>query len=214
MEIPILSFLEIINRVTQKIAPGPAPSFNEVHVVKTMELINDSKNIGRKRLSVELGLGEGTTRTLLKHLKNEGIIKSTKTGIMFSNHGRKLFTELSSKISKCIIFPRSSLTIGSCNIAVLIRNSAQAIGNGLEQRDIAIKSGATGATTLIYSNKTLSLPTGEENLLESLPELHIKLINQFKPKENDVIIVGCGKNQHTAEMGAKMAAIKLLRNSN
>jgi hypothetical protein len=46
-----------------------------------------------------------------------------------------------------------------------------------------------------------------------MPELHDKLVTQFKPKENDVIIVGCGENRHLAEIGVKMAAIKLL-NSN
>jgi len=58
------------------------------------------------------------------------------------------------------------------------------------------------------------LPTGEENLSESMPELHDKLVTQFRPKENDVIIVGCGENRELAEIGAKMAAIKLLRNKN
>ena len=213
MENPTLSFLKIINRVASKIAPGLAPSFNEAHVVKLLELIDHYGNIGRIRLSKELRLGEGTTRTLLKRLKNEGITQSSRSGISFSEHGKKLFDEIRNKISNCIEIPSSPLTVGSCNIAVLVRNSAQAVGNGLEQRDIAIKSGATGATTLIFSNDTLSLPTGEENLSESMPDLHDELVNQFNPKENDVIIVGCGENRENAEMGTKMAAIKLLRTS-
>ncbi|MFC1487756.1 DUF4443 domain-containing protein [Thermoproteota archaeon] len=214
MENPILSFLKIIDRITSKIALGPAPSFNEAHVVKVLELIGHYGNIGRIRLSKELRLGEGTTRTLLKRLRNEGITQSSRSGISFSEDGKKLFDEIRNKISNCIEVQSSPLTVGSCNIAVLIRNSAQVVGNGLEQRDIAIMSGATGATTLIFSNDMLSLPTGEENLSESMPELHDELVNQFNPKENDVIIVGCGENRENAEMGAKMAAIKLLSTSN
>jgi len=58
------------------------------------------------------------------------------------------------------------------------------------------------------------LPQEEENLCESMPELHDKLVTQLNPKENDVIIVGSGENRNLAEMGAKMAAIKLLKNHN
>ena len=214
MGISTLNLLKIIDRVTCKIAPGPAPSFNAAHVVKVLELIGDYGSIGRIRLSKELGLGEGTTRTLLKHLKNEGITQSSRIGISLSEKGKKLFSNLRSKISACKEVPRSPLTIGTCNIAVLVRDSSEAVGSGMEQRDIAIKSGATGATTLIFSSNKLSLPTAEKNISESMPELYEKLVTQFKPKENDVIIVGSGENRELAEIGAKMAAIKLLKNNN
>jgi predicted transcriptional regulator len=209
-----VNLLEIIEKVTQKIAPGPAPSFNEAHVVKALELIGDQGNIGRIRLSKELGLGEGATRTLLKHLKKEGVIQSSRNGIKFTQAGNALFSELRSKLSQEMEVPSSPLTLGSCNVGVLVRDSAQSIGSGMEQRDIAIKSGASGATTLIFSKNKLSLPTGEENLSESMPEVHKKLVTQFNPKENDVIIVGCGENRATAELGARMAAINLLKNNN
>ncbi|MQY62658.1 DUF4443 domain-containing protein [archaeon] len=214
MGISALRLLEIIERVTRKIAPGPAPSFNEAHVVKALEIIGNYRIVGRIRLSKELWLGEGTTRTLLKHLKNEGIIQSSRSGISFSEDGKRLFSDLRSKLSEGVDVPSSPLTVGSFNIGILVRDSAKAVGSGMEQRDTAIKSGASGATTLIFSSNKLSLPTGEENLSESMPELHDKLVTQFKPKENDVIIVGCGENRETAEIGAKMAAIKLLKNNN
>ncbi len=214
MGISALRLLEIIERVTRKIAPGPAPSFNEAHVVKALEIIGDYRVVGRIRLSKELGLGEGTTRTLLKHLKNEGIIQSSRSGIVFSEEGKMLFSDLRSKLSECIEVSSSPLTLGAFNIGILVRDSAKAVGSGMEQRDTAIKSGASGATTLIFSSNKLSLPMGEENISESMPELHDKLVTQFKPKENDVIIVGCGENRETAEIGAKMAAIKLLKNNN
>ena len=209
-----MSLIEVIEKVTRKIAPGPAPSFNEAHVVKALELIGGQRNIGRIRLSKELGLGEGATRTLLKHLKNQGVIQSSRSGISFSETGSTLFSELRSKLSQEMEVPSSPLTLGSCNVAVLVRDSAESVGSGMEQRDIAIKSGASGATTLIFSSNKLSLPTGEQNLSESMPELHEKLVTQFNPKENDVIIVGCGENRAIAEIGARMAAINLLKNNN
>jgi predicted transcriptional regulator len=209
-----LKLLEIIEKITQKIAPGPSPSFNEAHIVKVLEIINDEKNVGRIKLSKELGLGEGATRTLLKRLKNEGLTQSSRSGISFTEKGKKLFTELQNKLSKGIDVPKSELTVGTCNIAVLVRDSANSIGSGMEQRDTAIMCGASGATTLVFSNDKLTLPHGEENISETMPDLHDKLISQLEPKENDVIIVGCGKNKDLAEIGAKMAAIKLLKSNN
>lgn len=208
-----MKLLEVIERVTRKIAPGPAPAFNEAHVVKALELIGKYETVGRIKLSKEVGLGEGTTRTLLKHLKNEGVTQSSRSGISFSGDGRKVFSDLRSQLSESVDVPSSPLTVGAFNIAVLVRNAAQAIGSGMEQRDAAIKSGALGATTLVFSNSKLALPQGEENLSESMPELHDKLVTELNPKENDVIIVGSGENRDLAEIGAKMAAIKLLKNN-
>jgi len=214
MGISALRLLEVIERVTRKIAPGPAPSFNEAHVVKALEIIGKCGIVGRIRLSKELGLGEGTTRTLLKHLKNEGITQSSRSGISFSEEGKKLFSDLRSKLSEGVEVPSSPLTVGPFNIAILVRDSAQAVGSGMEQRDIAIKSGASGATTLVFSGNKLSMPTGEQNVSECLPMLHDELVTKINPKENDVIIVGSGENRKLAEIGAKMAAIKLLKNNN
>jgi len=214
MGISALRLLEVIERVTRKIAPGPAPSFNEAHVVKALEIIGKSGTVGRIRLSKEVGLGEGTTRTLLKHLKNEGITQSSRSGISFSETGKKLFSDLRSKVSEGVEVPSSPLTVGSFNIAVLVRDSAQAVRSGMEQRDTAIKSGASGATTLVFSGNKLSLPACVNDISESTSSLHDEIVTKLNPNENDVIIVGSGENRKLAEIGAKMAAIKLLKNNN
>jgi len=214
MGISALRLLEVIERVTRKIAPGPAPSFNEAHVVKALEIIGKSGTVGRIRLSKEVGLGEGTTRTLLKHLKNEGITQSSRSGIFFSETGKKLFSDLRSKVSEGVDVASSPLTVGSFNIAVLVRDSAQAVGSGMEQRDTAIKSGASGATTLVFSGNKLSMPACVNDISESTSSLHDEIVTKLNPNENDVIIVGSGENRKLAEIGAKMAAIKLLKNNN
>ncbi|MEJ2241281.1 MAG: hypothetical protein P8Y18_03955 [Candidatus Bathyarchaeota archaeon] len=209
-----MKLLEIIERVTRKIAPGPAPSFNEAHVIKTLELINNYQCIGRIKLSKELGLGEGTTRTLLKHLKKENLIQSSRMGVCLSEYGKKLFSDLSTKLSEGVEISSSPLTVGTFNVAILVRDSANAIGSGMEQRDTAIKSGASGATTLIFVDNKLSLPIRDENLSKSMSHLHDELINKLNPHENCVIIVGSGESKEIAEIGAKMAAINLLKSSN
>ncbi|MEM2936398.1 MAG: hypothetical protein QW231_04385, partial [Candidatus Bathyarchaeia archaeon] len=73
--------LRLIERVAEKAAPGRAPSFTEAHVIKTLEVIGAGRVVGRVRLSKVLGLGEGETRTLLKHLENQDLIKVSRLGI-------------------------------------------------------------------------------------------------------------------------------------
>jgi len=203
--------LSSIKKVTKKIAPGRTPSFTEAHVVKALEIIGSEEVVGRIRLSKELGLGEGTTRTLVKHLKNEGIIEVSKYGITLSEHGKKMFSDLKSKTSEGIEVPHSPLTVGPFNIAVLVRGMAHKIKQGLEQRDAAIKAGALGATTLIFSRNKLTMPSSEEDVFKGMPSIHDMLVSKLGPKENDVIIIGSGENKPSAEIGAKMAALELLK---
>jgi len=207
-----VELLTIIGKITKKIAPGPAPSFTEAHMIKAMEIMGGQEAVGRIRLSKELRLGEGATRTLVKHLKNEGIIEVSKYGIVLSEYGKKLFSDLRSKISEGVEVPSSPLTVGPFNMAVLVKNVACAVKRGVEQRDTAIKAGALGATTLIFSHNKLTMPSMEkEDVFKGISALHDILISKLDPKENDVIIIGSGENKRLAELGAKMAALELLK---
>ena len=209
-----LELLSTVEKVTRKIAPGRAPSFTEAHVVKALEIIGGGEGVGRIRLSKELGLGEATARTLVKHLKNEGIIKVSKYGITLSEHGKKMFSNLKSKISEGIEVPPSPLTVGPFNIAVLVRGMARNVKQGLEQRDTAIRTGALGATTLIFSRNRLTMPSSEEDIFKGIPSIHDMLVSKLGPQENDVIIIGSGEDKPSAEIGAKMAALELLKSEN
>ena len=206
-----LELLKVIERVASKIAPGRAPSFNEAQVVKALEIIGAYGNVGRIRLSKELELGEGATRTLLKHLKKEGLIEGSRRGITFSEYGKKLFSNLRSKISGGIDVPNSALTVGPFNMAVLVRDTAHRVRRGVEQRDTAIKAGALGATTLIFSRNELTMPSSEDDAFKGISSIYDMLLSKLDPKENDVIVIGSGENKTSAEIGAKMAALELLK---
>ena len=200
----------MIERIADKIAPGRTPSFNEAQVVKALEIISTHGTVGRIRLSKELELGEGTIRTFLRHASKEEIIKSSRHGIGLSEHGKKLFSDLRSKISKGIEIPNSPLTVGPFNVAVLVKNVAREVKTGVEQRDTALKAGASGATTLVFSQNKLVMPTSKEDAFKGISFVHDVLVSELDPEENDVIIVGCGENRRLAEQGAVVVALKLL----
>ena len=207
-----IKLLEVLGRVGNKIARGPAPAFNEAHTIKTLEIIENAGILGRITMSNKLELGIGTTRTILKHLKNEQLITSSKHGFLLSEQGKRLFATLRTRISEGIEVPNCSLTVGPVVVAILVRDMAHKVGRGIEQRNTAIRAGASGATTLVYSRKKIVMPSKKNHVIKDISEIHDIVISNLHPKENDVVIFGSGENKTSAEIGAIMAAIKLLKN--
>ncbi len=206
--------LAIIKQAASKIAPGRAPRFIEAHLVMALMLIDSEGPIGRMKLSQTLGLGEGATRTLTRHLEKEGLIKSSRAGIALTDSGRNLHSSLKSKIAERIGIQQSSLTIGPFNVAIIVKKAADAVKSGLEQRDAAIMIGAMGATTLIFSDGKLKMPPVNEDASRKAPAMCKALLSTLKPQEGDVIIVGSANNKLTAELGAIAAAIETLKIAN
>jgi predicted transcriptional regulator len=206
-----MELLQLLERIASKIAPGRSPLFTEAYVIKALEEVKTQGEIGRIRLSEVLGLSEGTTRTLIRHLKQQGLITISRSGIRLSERGMKLHSTLRAEMSKGIGIPQSPLTVGVFNIAILVKNAGSMVRSGLEQRDAAIMMGAHGATTLVFSKNKLIMPGVAKDVFKGFPSIRATLMSELKPKENDVIIIGSATNRRTAELGAKMAALQLLR---
>ena len=202
--------LQQIKGIAKKIAPGRSPLFSEAHVIMALDEIESQEHIGRKKLSEKLGLGEGATRTLIRHLVREKLVIISKSGNHLSKKGVKLYSALRVAMSRTIEIPPSSLTIGPINIAVLVRKASSVVKDGLEQRDTAIKAGAKGATTLIYSNGRLIMAGVTGSVFKDIPSIYTTILSRFDPKENDVIIIGSAEDKRAAELGANMVAIQIL----
>ncbi len=203
--------LRVIERVASKIAPGRVPSFVEAHVIKVIETIGAEEAIGRVRLSKILSLGEGATRTLVRHLVREGMIEVSRSGMVLSKFGEKVFSDLRSRISGEIEIPKSPMTVARFNVAILVRNVAGLVKFGVEQRDAAIKVGASGATTLVFINGKLTILGMIDEVFKDIQPICDMLISKLKPSENDVVIIGSAEDKRSAEFGAKTAAFELLK---
>ena len=205
-----MNVLQAIEDAAIKIAPGKAPYFIEAHIVKALMIIS-RKPVGRVSLAKALGLGEGSIRTLVKHLEKAGIIETSREGIVLTRSGQKLVSNMKSRISEIIDIPKSALTVGAFNVALVVRDSADSVKAGLEQRDAAIKVGAQGATTLIFSNRKLSMPLTNEDVFKKLPRIRDTIISKLKPKEDDIVVIGSAGDKLTAELGAIAAALETLK---
>ena len=134
---------------------GPTPKFSLFHVWKTYDIINEKGPIGRKALSQTLGIGEGSTRTILDKMIREGSVENTKLG-RCSPTGESSSSAMSGITAAPVKI--DGLTISTQDCAVLVKGMADRIGTGYEQRDEAVRAGAVGATTLIVRNGKLLFP--------------------------------------------------------
>ncbi len=205
--------LKTAERVASKLAPGRLPSFAEAHVLIALEDISFQKTVGRLKLGKDLCLGEGEARTLVKHMKNEGLIQISKLGISLSMQGTKLLSSLRTLLSEQVEIPSTSLTVGKFNVAIRVRGgSGHYVKYGLEQRDAAIIAGAKGATTLIFAKGNLIMPGTGEDVSTSDPSL-LPALSDLNLKHGDVIIIGSADEKTKAELGAKTATIELLKST-
>jgi predicted transcriptional regulator len=204
--------LQTIVAISRSATPGPTPAFTAAHICRAIMLIGDKGPIGRIELSRTLGLGEGAVRTIIKHLGSSGIVDPAKEGCLLTQRGIVLYRSLRAKLSEIHPVNAGQLALDRASAAVLIRNSSTAVRRGIEQRDAAIRAGATGACTLVYRNGKLVMPMGEheERTLAAKDSLFADLEKIFSPRNGDVITIVGAPSMRMAEHSAMACALTLL----
>ena len=170
------TYVKLLEKVSHQYNPSRQLSFGIGHIFKALQLAKLNGHISRDLLRKELSLGDGSIKTLIKHLKTTNMIKTSNAGTILTERGEKLISELLSCIPKETDIQKSSITIGKFNYVVLVKNMADSIKSGIEQRDIAIKAGALGATTLIFNDGKFLIPGTNFNALSNETQIQKKLI--------------------------------------
>lgn len=183
---------------------GPVPKFNDYHIWKAFQCLDETNPVGRKRLSQLLRIGEGSTRTILSMMQDQNMITIGKSGILLTETGAEFKKTVQMDVADVSI---SDLTIGDRDCAVRVPKMARNVKYGCEERDAAIKSGATGATTLIYSNGKLIFP-GSDYPVD--PDVESKIRSVFSLKNDDVVIIGTGPTEESAEVGAVITGLTIM----
>jgi hypothetical protein len=202
------TYVKTLQKVANRYAPSRALSFDIVHVFKTLQLIQERGHVSRDGLREELELGEGTVKTLLRHLKMQNLIESTNAGTTMTKNGNLFFSELSDSMPREIGLSKCAITLGKYNYAVLVKHMSSAIRSGIEQRDAAIKMGASGATTLLFKENKFLIPRIDYDALKDDHHLSEQLIENLHPQDGDVLIIGSdNRSKKKAEFAAKSAAL-------
>ncbi|HET9357949.1 MAG TPA: DUF4443 domain-containing protein [Nitrososphaeraceae archaeon] len=208
------TYIRSLQKICNNYAPSRVISFNMVHVFKALQLIKSRGHISRDLLSKELGLGEGSIRTLMRHLQINNMIKATNAGTTMTQKGKALLLELLSSIPTEMNLPKCSIALGKFNYVVLLKQHSHAIKSGVEQRDAAIKIGAKGATTLLFKQNKFVMPSSTNyDSLQKEPKISKLLIRMLNPEEGDAIIIGSDDiHKKRSEFAAKSAALLTIMN--
>ena len=208
------TYIRSLQKICKNYAPSRVISFNMVHVFKALQLVKSRGHISRDLLSKELGLGEGSIRTLMRHLQMNNMIKATNAGTTMTQKGEALLLELLSSIPTEMNLTKCSIALGKFNYVVLLKQHSHAIKSGVEQRDAAIKIGAKGATTLLFKQNKFVMPSNTNyDSLQKEPKISKLLIRTLNPEEGDAIIIGSDDmHEKRSEFAAKSAALLTIMN--
>ena len=207
------TYVRTLQLVASKYAPSRALSFDVMHVFKTLQLIEEKGHVSRDILRNELTLGEGTIRTLLRHLKMENLVESSNAGTKLTEKGHLFFSDIKASIPSEMKLPKCSVALGKFNYAVILKQMSSAVKTGIEQRDAAIKMDASGATTLIFRNGKFLLAGTKLDALRNEHKIHKLLMVGLNPIDKDVIIIGSDSvSEKRAEFAAKSAALLTIKN--
>jgi len=185
---------------------GPVHRFADYHVYRTLLLLSDGRRRGRKSLADSVNIGEGSMRTIIEFLRDKGYVDVKQTGIKISTKGMEFVRNLPIRVER---LDPSDISIAMRNVAVLVRNRADKVTLGIEQRDAAIKAGAEGATTIVVKGGKLLVPP-DYLLDKERPEIARGLRKLLAPNDGDIVIVGAAQEYDRAEDGALAAAFALL----
>ena len=167
-------------------APGPAPSYFSAHVVVVLLTIGDVGAIGRQALARRAGLGEGAIRTVIKRLKVEGLVKTRPQGCELTPRGREAYSEVKKMIPVITELPRTNLTVGRVQVALVVKGRSEGVKSGIEQRDAAIRAGAAGATTYVIRGSKFQIPGSSTDCERDFPgKVWSKIREELHPDDGD-----------------------------
>jgi len=206
-----LASLSGLLKLAEKHEPGPNPGYGREHAILAFLTIGSAGTIGRESLAQQSGLGQGSVRTILKKLRREGFVKADPSGCHLTDSGEELYQRILKLVTPLVPIDGSPLSVGKSQVGILVRGKARQIGNGISQRDSAIRVGAAGATSYVISRSKFTIPGGSSDCEKDFPSRAWPILrSELIPKNGDVVIVCGAQDETVARLGALSAALTLL----
>lgn len=193
-------------------ARGPLPHLTPVQLLNALVLIDQEGPVGRRALAQTLQINDGVTRGLLERLAEQGLVEvSEGTGVKLSKQGRDTLQGYLKQIGvrKIKTMGETELVPGKVSVGVHLAKRYKPGITGVSQRDEAIKAGAEGTLTIAVVNGKLSIPPDYKKVAELSPHEDVRIRELFRPSENDLVIIGFGKDANRALSGALAAVLSL-----
>ena len=194
--------IKILQSIITKKRSNKILTFSAPHVFLALELLSGQKYTSRKTLCKELHIGEGATRTLVSHLKQSGLADSIRAGTYLTQKGVRFAKKFFEVIPSQCTFNLCHIAKAKYNHGVLLRDYATYVKSGIDQRDYAILYGAKGATTLSFENNRFVFVGETKDCLRDDPKTKNILLENLKPQENDLVIIGSSDEKFVAKISA------------
>ena len=168
--------------------------------------------IGRYRLARMLGASQGVARGILARMRTRGLITvRPRAGTKVSSKGRGQLHSLMVRHRLKLVqrFDQQILGLGPENVVFQVAGGLNQLGQGLEQRDAAIKAGAAGAVTFFFDGRMLRFPGVAEPVSRRSSITFSYLKERLKMRKGDVILIAFGPTWWNAARGG-FAAVKTL----
>lgn len=203
------SLKKFIQEIAGKKAPGPSTSFTVFHIFYALELMSQ-KPLGRNRLAKELGVGDGAVRTIISRLRSADLIEASKGGCNLTEKGLATWRQFEQAFPVRVEIPKTELSTSDFNYAFLVKDSGDKVKSGIDQRDAAIIGGARKALVAVFKGGHLQIHSVSNCVEEDYPKAAKQILDQLKPKDNDVIIIAGADSALKAKRGAFAASWTLL----
>ncbi len=181
---------------------GPPREFGCSQIVAALLELEASGPMSREKLASSLELGGGSVKTLVRVLKEAGLIDVRRSGNGLTEKGKAVVSAMHDLIIGIKPLETSYLKMGSYNAAIFINSRALGRVDPLTLRDLAVRMSATGMTTLEFSDDLIIPPDGIK-LKEVSPGDYETLL-KMGARRGELILI-CGAE---SPVKAKLAAIE------
>jgi predicted transcriptional regulator len=190
-------------------APGPSTTFSMFHIFLALELMAE-KPIGRNKLAEKLNVGDGAIRTIIGRLKDAELITTSKEGSALTKKGLRVWKDFEEIFPKRLAVGKTDLTTAKYNFGFLIKNCGSKVKSGIEQRDAAIMGGAQRAIVIVSKRGHLMIESISDDIVKEFPKASSQILRDFKPEDNDVIVIAGADDPLRAKRGAFAASWVLI----
>ena len=180
--------------------------FTDADAFLLLEMVSRNHGMSRRELSRSLGLGEGSVRTLMEKLKESDLLCVKQTGITIRPQGLEILRSLGMRTVRISV---GEYVMGDHQFGAIVNDSSEKVFNGIDQRNIVIRTGGEGCTTWVNRDgRTIMLPDWDVDIHD--PSLSKTIRDNAKMGDGDVLIVAGGDTERVAMISAVTAALDLV----
>jgi len=183
-----------------KARKGPMPRFGIEHLVYTMMILRGDVRVSRHALAERLDLGEGSVRSVIRQLKEIGMIDVSRRGVVLTAKGESFLDDLGLLFIPVV----SEKGKGVFLAATVVKGGADRMGNGMDPLYAAIRAGAEDVSVYVIRN-------GMMPVQEYMPDFENGRFDVpvgDNAGEGDAVVLCGSPSERTAKLAAVAACMK------